>query len=276
MADDLNLHAPELPRASRPMSRCLSGIALALLLATGAGPAAAQDTRSDSNPMRPILFSVRPEFFKVADDVWRMQLVARYDTAVVRNRRWLGGRRGMLLRFELPLVSADTPSITAQTGLGDAYGQVLLVPHLSSRFAFVAGSGLTIPTATGTALGNGKWTLSPALAPVWFLRGRGLAYVKVQNFTSVAGDASRPDLNFLLITPTLIHTLPGRKWILVDTETKTDWESAGRTNVKSGVQIGWLLPDGIGLWIKPEVWWGPNRGGQWNIKTGIVWYRTGG
>ena len=121
----------------------------------------AQESRSDSDPTRPILFSVRPEFYSIGDGIWRAQVVARYDTAVVRQRRWFSGRRGMLLRFEVPFVSADTPSIESQAGLGDAYGQVLVVPHLSARFAFVGGSGLSFPTATDTALGTGKWVCRP-------------------------------------------------------------------------------------------------------------------
>jgi len=252
----------------------LARAAAALACALAVCPAAAQDTRSDSDPTRPILFSVRPEFYNAGGGVSRSLFIVRYDAAMTRRRRWLGGKRGLLLRFEMPLASAGAPSRGVENGLGDAYGQVLLVPYLSGRSAFVVGSGLSMPTATGDSLGSGKWTIAPAAAPVWFIRGRGMAYVKVQNLSSFAGDAARPTFNFLLITPTLIATVGRRAWILVDTETKTDWRSGGRTGVKSGVQIGRILADGLGLWLKPEVWWGRNRGGEWNIKTGIVWYRS--
>lgn len=255
-------------------SRALVAIA-AISCALTASSAAGQEpveTRTDSDPTRPVLYSLRPEFYKPAEGVWRMQFVARYDAAVVRKRRWFSGHRGMLLRFELPIASVGTPDVT-KSGLGDAYGQLLLVPYLSGRFAFVAGSGLIMPTASDTLLGSGKWTLAPAVLPVWFIRGVGLAFVKFQNFTSIAGDADRPDSNFLLITPTFIQRVGRTSWYLVDTETKTDWQRDGRTGVKSGFQYGWILPNRIGIWIKPEVWWGPNRDGQWNIKTGLVWYR---
>jgi hypothetical protein len=245
---------------------------LCLLAATGAR--AQEDDRSDSDPMRPILFSVRPEFSKPADGVWRMQNIARFDMATVRQRRWFSGKRGMLWRFEVPLVSAGTPAAGSSTGLGDSYAQLLVVPWLSGRFALVVGSGLSLPTATDTLLGTGKAIAAPAVAPVWFLRGLGMVYAKVQNFTSFAGDAERADYNYMLITPTLIRKVGRRSWILVDTETKTDWRQHGKTGVKSGLQYGWLLPNGLGLWVKPEAWWGPNRGGQWNLKTGIVWYRS--
>lgn len=237
-------------------------------------PAAAQEVRTDSDPTRPILFSVRPEFYNADGGAWRSLFILRYDAATMRNRRWLGGRRGMLLRFEVPLVSASAPSFGVSNGLGDAYGQVLLVPHLSGHSAFVIGSGLSAPTATSDPLGTGKWTFAPAAAPVWFIRGRGMAYVKVQNISSFAGDPARPAFNFLLITPTVITSIGRRSWVLVDSETRTDWRSGGRTGVKSGVQLGWIDGNGLGLWIKPEIWWGPNRGGEWNLKMGIVWYRS--
>lgn len=261
-------------------SRTIACAALVCALTATCALAQSEESRSDSDPTRPILFSIRPELYRVADSRWLMSVIARYDMAAMRDRRWLGGRRGMLLRFELPVFSAAGGGAAGtRTGLGDAYGQMLLVPWSNGRLAFVAGTGLSMPTATSDPLGSGKWTLAPAVAPVWFIRGRGMTFVKVQNFSSVAGDDARPDFNFLLITPTLITKVGRRSWMLLDSETKTDWRRGGRTGVKSGIQAGWVLPNGIGIWIKPEVWWGPNRGGQWNIKTGIVWYRpatTGG
>jgi len=95
-----------------------------------AAPALAQDAgaRTDSDPTKPVLFSLRPEFYRVDDGLWRAQVIARYDQAMLRNRRWAGGKRGILLRFELPVTAADTPSTSSSGGLGDAYAQFLLVP----------------------------------------------------------------------------------------------------------------------------------------------------
>jgi hypothetical protein len=249
--------------------------AVGAALLGSAAPALAQEApKTDSDPTKPVLFSVRPEFYRVDDNIWRTQVIARYDQATLRNRRWAGGKRGMLLRFELPMVTAETPADTSgSTGLGDAYAQLLLIPKLSGRFAFVAGTGLLLPTATNTILGGGKWTLAPAVLPVWFIRGVGMAFVKVQDFISIAGDEDRPDTHFMLITPTFIHTVGRSSWLLFDSETKTDWQRDGRTGVKSGLQWGWIVSPGFGLWVKPEVWWGQNRDGKWNLKTGFVWYR---
>ena len=252
-------------------ARTMAWLAAVCLLAAPAGAAA--QGRTDSDPTRPILFSVRPEFYRVTDRIWRTQVIARYDQAALRNRRWFGGKRGMLLRMELPIVTADAPAVSRASGLGDSYAQLLLIPRLSGRFAIVAGSGLVLPTATSGLLGGGKWIAAPTFVPVVFLRGAGMAYVKVQDYVSFAGDEERPSVHFLLVTPTFIRTLGRQSWILLDSEMRTDWRGRRRTGNKSGVQYGRMLPNGVGLWIKPEVSWGGNQTGDWNLKTGVVWYR---
>jgi hypothetical protein len=242
------------------------------LLAHGADAIAQTTSETDEDPTRPILISVRPEFYRVGANQWRFQTIGRYDTAMLRDRRWLGGRRGILLRFELPVSTAEHPATAVHGGVGDAYAQMLVVPWLSRKFTCVLGSGLSVPTGSYELLGTGKWVLAPAVIPLWFV-GHGMFYVKTQNFTSIAGDPARPDVNFLLITPTVIQRVGRASWILADTETKTDWRRDRRTGVKSGLQFGHVIAAGVGLWIKPEVWWGPNQDGRWNLKTGVVWYR---
>jgi hypothetical protein len=253
----------------RARAAVLAGTACLSLFAALASAQTQEESGED--PTRPVFVSIRPEFYRVDDDAWRFLTIGRYDVATLRKRRWLGGERGLLLRFELPVASAERPGAGVHAGLGDAYGQALAVRRGGKRFAYVLGTGLSMPTATDT-LGTGKWIIAPAGIPLWFIR-RGLYYVKVQNFTSFAGDDARAAVNFLLITPTLVRAFGRASWVLVDTETKTDWRRDRRTGVKSGVQLGHVVTKGLGLWIKPEVWWGPNQDGSWNLKTGIVWYR---
>jgi hypothetical protein len=97
--------------------------------------------------------------------------------------------------------------------------------------------------------------------------------IKMQEFVSVAGDSQRPDINFLLVTPAFFYRVKHRWWIFADTETKSNWKVNGRTGVKSGLQLGRVMTPRFGVWVKPEVWWGPNRDGNWNVKFGLVWYR---
>lgn len=230
-------------------------------------------TVTDSDPTRPVLFSIRPEIYKPSEDVTQAALIFRYDRATFVKRRWLPGRRGVIVRAELPMRQTRNDGSSAETGIGDAYAQILLVPYFTRRFAVVAGTGVIMPTATGERLGSGKWVLAPAAGPVWFLNGKGMVFVKFQNFTSIAGDESRPDANFFLITPTIIRVFSSGWWVLADSETKTNWNQDGRTGARSGLQLGHAVSSRFAVWIKPEAWWGGNSDGLWNLKFGLVWYR---
>jgi hypothetical protein len=243
------------------------------------GAAAAQDgttLRNDSDPTRAVLFSIRPEFSWPREDVTQSVLIFRYDQAALRRRRWLPGRRGVILRFEAPIAHTRIADTANEIGVGDAYAQLLVAPYFTSAFAFVVGTGLLMPTATDDLLGTGKWVLAPAAGPVWFLQGRGMFFLKLQNLVSVGGDSSRPDMNALLITPTFIHAFMRRWWALVDVEAKTNWLNDERTGVKTGLQLGRSIGPHLGLWVKPEVWWEPDQEGRWNLKFGVVWYRGQG
>lgn len=235
--------------------------------------AAANVLRNDSDPTRPVFFSIRPEIYSPNRDTTQSALIFRYDRAQLAQRRWLPGKRGVIFRFEMPLSTTAVSGAATQAGLGDAYAQLLTFPYLSRTFAFAVGSGLLVPTATDNLLGTGKWGVAPAAAPVWFFSNKAIFLVKFQNFSSFAGDAARPDYNFFLITPTYIHTLNPRWWVLLDGETKTDWQNNNTTSVRAGVQLGRAYGRGFSVWIKPEATWNPNRDNQWNLKFGLVWFR---
>ena len=243
--------------------------ALVLLVPAMAG---AQPVETDSDPTRPVFLSLRPEFYRIADEVDRFSLIARYDRGLFKEKGFLGAKSGLILRFELPVFTHTDTATASASGLGDVYGQFLLVPHATRKFLWVAGSGVLIPTATDQLLGAGKWVVAPLAAPLWRVP-RGLFLIKAQNLTSFAGDRDRGDINHLLITPIYIRGVGTNFWILFDSETKTDWEADGSTGVKSGVQFGRRAGRAYGFWIKPEVWWGPNRDGEWNLKFGLLWYQ---
>jgi len=226
---------------------------------------------SDSDPTHPVFASIRPELYTIGDGIAVRALVFRYDTALLTSRSMFHGVPGVIFRVEAPLAAARAGDGGRAQGVGDAYGQFLIVPYTNGGFAWAVGSGVVVPTATDDLLGAGKWVLAPLAAPVWRSPGV-LFFVKVQNLTSIAGDASRSDLNYLLVTPTFFHVIHRQWWVLLDTESKTNWARGDRTGLRSGVQIGRVLARGVGFWAKPEMWWGPNRDGRWNLKFGVVWY----
>ena len=185
------------------MRRLLSEvIAVALALA---GSAAAQEPTdtivpgadasaagSDSDPTKPIAFSLRDEFVKLSSSSSSNVFILRLDRLVLKGLGMPGVFRGVLGRVDLPLVTIRTPADT-ETGLGDLYLQALVAPRIKGRFTIAVGTGLGIPTATAEELGTGKWVLAPAVVPIWFFPKKGFAAIKVQDWVSVIGGADRAD-----------------------------------------------------------------------------------
>ena len=247
-------------------------VTLALLVASA--PAAAQPSGdaeaarpdADADPTRPILGSVRDEYDRLPDHAWANATILRFDMLAIRNAVLPGRARGILLRADIPVVTSSVDGVT-HFGTGDLYGQAVVVPRLGEEFTIAAGTGAVFPTATSPYTGLGKWQLAPIVAPVWFLPNRqGLAYLKVQDFISVAGHADRPGINNLLVTPTLFYWLSSSIFGLVDTESSTDWKAGARTSLRSGLLVGSMFTRRMGMWLKGEVPWGPNRPDLWTLK----------
>jgi hypothetical protein len=220
---------------------------------------------ADTDPTKPVFFGIREEYYDLPDDRWQNLALLRVDG--VLGAAHPGGRpRGVLLRGDLPLATFDDGFGTT-TGLGDLYGQALLFPGFpSSRLLVGVGTGLVLPTATDEVLGRGKWIAAPVVAPVWIFPRRGLAYLKVQDWISFAGDGERPDLHYLTVTPTLLWRLSPRWWTVVDAESTSDWELDGQTSFRVGLALGRMLSPRYGLSLKAELPFGGHPQTDWTLK----------
>ena len=269
--------------------RLISAIAFALagvvLFVPSSSPTLAQTPKSgsqsqqsepepgvDDDPTRAVFFSVREEYRNLINGAWNNRLVLRKDTVVLKGKR-LGGRTGYLLRTDVPIVTTHLGSET-HTGLGDIYAQVLYIPYLSRKFAFVTGTGIVLPTATHKTIGLGKWQVAPLAVAVWFLpRREGFFSLKLQDFISIAGVGDRPNIHALLINPTLNY-IPARRWLVqADAESRTNWKNDNRTDFRVGFGAGRVITHRLFLGIKCEVPIGTTRSGDWTMKITNVLYR---
>jgi hypothetical protein len=215
-----------------------------------------------------VVWSLREEYYNLPGQAWNNAFLFRVDRAVLKERPRPLGKSGILTRVDIPFVVADRPDGTS-AGLGDIYAQALLLPFLTKQFAFAAGSGISLPTATDHRLGTGKLMIAPAAAPVWFIPQRGLFFVKVQDYISVAGAGDRPDLHYMTITPLLVWRLKGKPyWVQLDAETQTNWKADAHTGYKAGFLLGRITKK-RGMWIKLEVGFGPYRVQSLAIKTSV-------
>ena len=229
----------------------------------------AEEVKDDSDPSKVVALSIREEYYNLTKDAYINRLVIRKDKALLKNKS-VAGRKGLTLRWDLPIVTAHFASQT-KTGLGDLYFQGLLFPYLRQTFFVGAGTGFILPTATGDSLGQGKWQVAPLVVPMWlFPKQQGFFNTKIQDIISFAGDHNRRNIHSLLVTPTVVWRVGKTSWILADTEARINWNNNNRTDYKSGLQIAKMFTRNLVFWVKPEIPWGPNRQGDWTIKVTMV------
>jgi len=225
-----------------------------------------EENIGDIDPTRPIVFNLREEFYNLKGGVWKNALILRTD--VIK----LSKLRNLLLRVDLPVVSADVGQGT-EHGLGDIYGQFLLIPYTKHNFFLAAGSGIILPTATEKILGNDKWQIAPMVIPgLRFRDPRGIFFVKIQDFVSFAGQSDRSDIHYMTLTPLFLMKVHDRWWAGVDTEAKINWQKDNESSFKTGFFLLRMWTKGFGTWVKPEIPWGPNREADWAIKVSLFWH----
>ncbi len=222
----------------------------------------------DTDPTKPIIFSVREEFTSLSDNSYVNIVVLRADRLVLEGLGVPGPVRGVLTRLDIPIVSFSNPS-TTETGLGDVYIQALVAPRIQGNFAMAAGTGLQMPTGTSSVLGQGKWIASPAIVPVWFIPREGYAYIKFQDWFSFAGQSNRPAVHYLTMTGLILHRISKLWWGMLDAESNTNWMNDGRTWFKAGGLVGVMLTNRVGIWVKGEIPFGQFRVGDWSIKASL-------
>jgi hypothetical protein len=230
-----------------------------------------EEMGADTDPTKPVLFTLREEFFNLRGDPWRNALILRVDQLVLKATRLPYGTQGVILRGEVPMASFSDGR-DSETGLGDAYTQALLIARPKQTFFLAVGSGLIIPTATDDRLGMGKWIAAPAVVPVWFFPKRGFLFLKFQDWVSFAGDSDRPDRHFFTVTPTLLWRTSRRWWMLLDGESNTDWKRDNVTWYKAGFLVGRMFSSRNGFSLKLEIPFGDDRPSDWILKA--VFFRT--
>lgn len=227
-----------------------------------------EDIGQDTDPTKPVMFSLREEFTSLGENGFVNTVILRADRLVLEELGVPGPVRGVLTRLDLPIVTFSNSS-TGETGLGDIYMQALVAPRIQGNFAMAAGTGLQMPTATSNVLGQGQWIASPTIVPIWFIPREGYAYIKVQDWFSFAGQSNRSAVHYLTVTGLIIRRISKRWWGMLDAESNTDWLNDGSTWYKTGALLGYMISSRVGFWLKGEIPFGQDRIGDWNIKASL-------
>jgi hypothetical protein len=146
--------------------------------------------------------------------------------------------------LQLVKITLQVPSLPGpvnDSGFGDlSLFDLVSIKTSWGRWGF--GPALVFPTAASEELGAGKWQAGAAVALIYTGTKNLTAGAVLQNPISFAGDADRPDVNELIIAPTLTVNLT-KGWFagLSDFNWTFDWKDGGAATIPVGVQVGKIV-----------------------------------
>ena len=268
------------------------------------GPAEIPDVMPEKrlDPIRPGLGPLTPEQHEEAERL--RKLAAKYGidpTAIVGrvqfSSQYLNLPRGghdvlsvarvdlpfqgnFLFRVDAPILKwkdSDRPATTTQ-GVSDLAVLAGWRAYNTAEYALFIGSLVTMPTATETSLGFGKYTVGPSLAMAWFIPQweSSLTGLFTQQ-VSVGGDPARKSVNLSKATSQIITFWPARWWSTVQAVWQVDWERSAKSSMLLEFELGRNVVGSWGVFIRPGVGiWGQDLIGayDWNIESGIRYMFT--
>jgi hypothetical protein len=234
-----------------------------------------------SDPVHPTNeFSIRNYYFNLRNGEYRDSVVFRLQASSAER---------VSIKAEFPISTAYRGSVH-EYGTGDMYVEGTYAPWRTDYSGFAGGLGMSMPTASSSTLGSGQWQLAPIIFPVVYplgdkqlslsLRLRNffsVARVGKFNFVSIAGDPdaselSGPNINYLEVTPAIQFAL-SENWSLYSEPVRVtvDWEKHNALGYRTAFRVAHLFTSQLGVWVQPEVPFGSNRTGDFNIKVSLFY-----
>jgi hypothetical protein len=152
------------------------------------------------------------------------------------SKDWL-----LVPRILINAVSYEPDSLQSKgetTGFGDTTSTFFFTPTHAGSLIWGFGPSLLMPTATNSALGNGKWGLGPSVAVFWQPKWGTIGGI-VQNVWSFAGDQNRASVNQMALELSGQFNLPKNWYLSTQPEIDANWNRMSENR--------WLVPVGGGV-----------------------------
>ncbi len=179
----------------------------------------------------------------------------------------------LITRTVMPIISQSSPApgVPSASGLGDINPTFFLSPAKSGKLIWGAGPTFTLPTATDSLLGTGKWSAGPAVVALT-MHGHWVIGALANNQWSFAGWGDK-DVNQMLIQPFINYNLPHGWYLTMSPIITANWkaDSDNRWTVPIGAGVGKIqrfgkLPVNIQLGAYYNVETPKDSGADWQLR----------
>jgi hypothetical protein len=178
------------------------------------------------------------------------------------------GSKAWNLRFDLPLISANTNSEN-KTGLGDVGAGISYIPYREINNAFAFRVKVSANSAVDPNLGSGKWVIMPAVFFSSYLKEKKLVWLtSIEYQASFAGSSQRSDVSVIVGENTLLYFF-GKNWISGDVAFRYNTVLEGFQN-NAFLEFGRkITPDNL-IYIHPSAAFGGKKSYNYGIEAGIL------
>ncbi len=182
-----------------------------------------------------------------------------------------------LLTVNMPYAWADLDQSRAfpVRGAGDMTMRTGGRIYSSENVALFVGADAWFPTASERQLGTGKYMIGPGGAiAVPLARLQSLFFVLVEDFNSIGGDPSRPDLHFLQVQSAVNTIWSANWWSLASMTWNVDWNNNGKSTMNLVGEVGYRFDNHWNVFAGPGVGVAGRDtflGLDWTVQAGIRW-----
>jgi hypothetical protein len=151
------------------------------------------------------------------------------------NEHWMLKSRTILPVSWQPYANQNSGG---EFGLGDTTQTFFLAPRGDRKLIWGIGPALVIPTATNTALGQGKFSMGPSVLAL-SQPGHWTIGALINNVWSVAGSGGRPPVNLMQLQAFVTYQMKKGWYVATSPILQANWRAASG-NI-------WLVPVGGGV-----------------------------
>ncbi|MFT5140820.1 MAG: hypothetical protein ACI9CB_002485 [Rhodothermales bacterium] len=175
------------------------------------------------------------------------------------------------IRARLPVAAVDVLGDSSYD-IGDFSIELGHVFGLNRKGAFVAKGEMLFDTADRPELGTGQNVFKGTLIYAKFLKDGSIFAPAIVQSNSLGGDNSRADVNFTTFDFYYVPKLSNPKNLITyDPALNFDWEN-NKEFASLAITFGRVLGPQLGgtgiLFLKPSIFAGGNRPGDWGIEVG--------
>lgn len=189
---------------------------------------------------------IRNEYQDLEGDGYRNLVIPRFEYAVTP---------AVALRLETPYVTYDPGSGGERvSGQGDLLARIAWRAVQRDGFALILVTEAFFDTADDPRLGQGKTIIAPLVyAAIDLPRHDSVFFPNIQHYFSVAGDASRADVNVTTLKPNLLTRWPNKVYTFLEPQFTIDWERDAKTGLTVELEVGKILSRNIAAWLRPGI-----------------------